>query len=184
MPASDDVNHRRLLLGTRDWQRPDWVEAYYPPDLPSDWRLTYYANDAGCVLLPAATWSASAPDLDEQLEEAPAHLLFFLEAAQDAAAYDVFERRFRGRDAVLIPTETPVPAGLPCWDADPAGGWRDPEGRGLLQRLDLPVYDLKALRRDIEGLPPETSALILEGKAASPGRLAEVRLLVEMLGRG
>jgi hypothetical protein len=179
-----DSNHRRLLLGTRDWQRPGWIERYYPPDIPQEWRLAYYGNDADCVLLPASVWADSAPGIDEQLEEAPEHLLFFLEAAHRSTVYDVFERRFRGRPAVVLEDDSPLPDGIPSWSADPAGGWRDPESRGLLFRLSLAEFDLRALRRDIESLSPEIAVLILEGPAASPAQLGEVRTLIELLGRG
>ena len=43
--GADDHNPaRRLMLGTAGWQRDDWLAGYYPPDLPPDWRLAYYAS--------------------------------------------------------------------------------------------------------------------------------------------
>ena len=179
-----DSNHQRLLLGTREWQRPDWVDRYYPPDMPPEWRLAYYANDADCVLLPEATWADPAPDLDEQLDEAPENLLFFLESAQQPMAYDVFEQRFRDRPAVVLTGNAPLPSDIPRWTADPTGGWRDPESGGVLYRLGLAEFDLRALRRDVESLSPRIAVLILEGVAASPAQLGEVRTLIDLLGRG
>lgn len=172
------------MLGTRDWQRPDWVEHYYPPDMPPEWRLAYYGNEADCVLLSADIWADPAPDLDEQLDEAPEHLLFFLESSPQSAAYALFERRFRERAAVVLAADPPPPDGIPSWPADRAGGWRDPETGGLLLCLSLAEFDLKSLRRDIESLPKETAVLVLEGPAASPERLGEVRTLSELLARG
>lgn len=47
------TSQHRLLLGTRGWDHADWVSAFYPDDLPADWRLAYYANEHRAVLWPA-----------------------------------------------------------------------------------------------------------------------------------
>lgn len=41
----------QVLLGALDWQHPKWKEGYYPDDLPTDWRLSYYANQFQTVLI-------------------------------------------------------------------------------------------------------------------------------------
>lgn len=54
-------------MGALDWMGPDWLASYYPPDLPEDWRLAYYANEyrcAGTAQTPAsvlAQWAAGLP---------------------------------------------------------------------------------------------------------------------------
>lgn len=51
-----------ICLGSRDWDLPGWVGSYYPPDLPTDWRLTYYANDFSLVLVPQGRWVGAGPE--------------------------------------------------------------------------------------------------------------------------
>ena len=105
----------RLLLGTVGWERADWLSDYYPPDLPADWRLAYYANDCGCVLLPADSWSAMDRDLPaESLDEAAGRLLFFLEAPVRGPP-DSHARlsQFATSPAILV-VHGPIPATLCC----------------------------------------------------------------------
>ena len=45
----------QLLIGTRGWDHPHWSGAFYDPELPPEWRLTYYANLLRAVLLPEST---------------------------------------------------------------------------------------------------------------------------------
>jgi hypothetical protein len=44
------------MVAARGWDHPDWCGAFYPDDLPEDWRLAYYGNELSAVLVPAATW--------------------------------------------------------------------------------------------------------------------------------
>ena len=45
----------QLLIGTRGWDHTHWSGAFYDPELPPEWRLTYYANLLRAVLLPEST---------------------------------------------------------------------------------------------------------------------------------
>lgn len=35
----------RILIGSLGWQHDAWQDAFYPEDLPSEWRLGYYSNE-------------------------------------------------------------------------------------------------------------------------------------------
>lgn len=48
-----------MLTGTRGWNYDDWVGAYYPEELPEEWRLAYYCNDYRSVLAPVDHWAIS-----------------------------------------------------------------------------------------------------------------------------
>ena len=45
----------QLLIGTCGWDHGHWCGPFYDPDLPTDWRLTYYANLLRAVLVPELT---------------------------------------------------------------------------------------------------------------------------------
>ena len=62
-----------IEITTRGWDRPDWIGTFYPDDLPEEWRLSYFANVFGTVLVPLdlrrgsdrqvlAGWAADVPD--------------------------------------------------------------------------------------------------------------------------
>jgi hypothetical protein len=64
----------------RDWDRPDWYGAFYPEDLPEDWRLTYFANAFESVLVPAAVWQKAALGrLAQWAGDVPPRFCFYLE---------------------------------------------------------------------------------------------------------
>jgi hypothetical protein len=41
-----------LQIGTHGWNYPAWQGAFYDPDLPPEWRLSWYANHLRAVLVP------------------------------------------------------------------------------------------------------------------------------------
>ena len=69
-----------LDIVTRGWDLPGWAGSFYPPDLPSEWRLSYFANEFPAVLVPAGSWvRATAEQLGEWAEDAPTDFRFYLE---------------------------------------------------------------------------------------------------------
>lgn len=62
-----------LQIAAVGWDHEHWHEDFYPPDLPPDWRLSYYANEFREVLVPASVWLREhTPDL-RQWDEDTAH---------------------------------------------------------------------------------------------------------------
>ena len=176
---------RRLLLGTSDWEREDWLSDYYPPDLPSEWRLAYYANDCGCVLLKAARWAdADTHQLAANLEEAELQPVIFLQLpAQLSSLARANLALFGSRAVLLVDRPEPEFEGLPQWVAQGTATWVDPEGAGRLSLWWLDGVDLRGLRARAEQLPESTAALVLDGPGANPGRVAELRILLELMGK-
>ena len=49
------------LIVNRGWDDLADAANFYPPDLPVVWRLTYFANEHGAVLLPWHAWRDQTP---------------------------------------------------------------------------------------------------------------------------
>lgn len=182
-----DVNAEgRMLLGTVGWERADWLSAYYPADLPREWRLAYYANDCSCVFLPAASWCAVARDLlEEPMQEAPDHLCYFLQAPThgDLGACDNLAL-FAARPAiVLVERIDASQAILPQWVAQGPGVWVDSDSGASLVRWSLDDADLRRLRARAEHLDESVRGVVLDGPAADPGKVPELRTLLELMGK-
>ena len=45
-----------ITLGAAGWDWPEWADAFYPADMPEEWRLTYFNTQFGCVFLAAPLW--------------------------------------------------------------------------------------------------------------------------------
>jgi hypothetical protein len=59
---------------------PGWNATFYPPEMPEDWRLSYYANEFRAVLLPfEALRDSSAQDVRSWGEAARPDFKFALE---------------------------------------------------------------------------------------------------------
>ena len=58
-----------LMVGTFGWDYPAWVGAYYPDDLPDDWRFGYYSNDFRSVLVPSDHFTGTGADISEWAED-------------------------------------------------------------------------------------------------------------------
>ena len=73
---------RLALLGVAGWERPAWSEAFYPSDMPQEWRLSYYNTQFSCVFLAASVWRlADMATLAAWAEDTHEHFLFLLEQA-------------------------------------------------------------------------------------------------------
>lgn len=174
-----------MLLGTLGWERPDWLGGYYPQDLPPDWRLAYYANDCGCVFLPADTWgSADSGWLQEQLHEARGRLVYFLEAARPGPPGGANLALFEPCSAVLL-VDRPSPSrtGLPQWVAQEPGVWVDVDSSDTLLRWSIDSMDMRALRARAEGVGADVRALVLDGAGADPGGVPRLQTMLELMGK-
>ena len=182
-----DVNPpKALLLGTAGWARAAWASDYYPDDLPADWRLGYYANDCDCMLLAEEDWqSIDADEFAEQLEELPSAFRCFVQLPArlkraDAAVID----RLDARHAVLLVDRVdPSFDALPQWPAQADDTWCDPDDGVCVVRWGVDEFDLRGLRQRAESLDARAGALVLDGPQAHPGNIAELRTLLELLGR-
>ncbi|MGB5564256.1 MAG: hypothetical protein WBN02_18285 [Sedimenticolaceae bacterium] len=181
-----DINPgSRLLLGTVGWERPDWLQGYYPDDLPPEWRLAYYANDCGCVVLSAETWALADPErLQDQLHEAQGRLVYFLEAVLPGGPGGANLALFEPYPAVLlVDRPDPLLAGFPQWIDQGPGVWVDVDSPAALLRWSIDSMDMRALRTRAESLGAGVRALVLDGAGADPGGVPRLRALLEMLGR-
>ena len=176
----------RLLLGTVGWQRGDWLSAYDPVDLPAEWRLAYYANDCGCVLLRSDSWlGMNREALQESLDEAEGRLVYFLEAPPrwDSLARDRLSLFAACRAVLLTERPDPIQAQLPQWASQGPGTWVDRDSGAGLLCWSLDSWNMRALRSRVGTLAPDICALVVDGPVASPARVPELRTLLELLGR-
>ena len=182
-----DINPpRALLLGTAGWARPAWAERYFPGDLPADWRLGYYANDCDCVLLSPEDWQSLDTDgLSGQLDDLPQGFRCFVRLPDGLRPVDVaFLRRPGARRLVLLVDRIdPSFAALPQWTRQATDTWCDPQGGLCVVRWVIDEFDLRGLRRRAESLDARAGALVIDGPGADPGQIAELRTLLELLGR-
>ncbi len=156
----------RMIIGALGWDHDHWSGAFYPDDLPQEWRLSYYANEFSGVLIPAAVWGSGDEVLWESwLDDVPEDFLFFLEQPSVSAGLEMMERcgRVLGRQY----------AGSPA------------TGESILTPDD--EFDLRRLRQRLQSLaadaqPGRVPALFLAGRPPDIGRLREVRLLMELAG--
>jgi hypothetical protein len=73
------------FLGVAVWSNPDWQRAFYPSELPEEWRVAYYGNLFSCVWVDSATWTSLTPETAQfWLNETPERFRFVLEAAEGA----------------------------------------------------------------------------------------------------
>ena len=73
----------RAALGAAGWDRPEWSDAFYPADMPEEWRLSYYNNQFDCVFLAAPFWrQAGASAYEAWAADTHDHFLFLLEGAR------------------------------------------------------------------------------------------------------
>jgi len=177
MPAEDTI--RVVRVGCRGWQRTPWSPDYYPGDLPEEWRLAYYANEADCVLLPTDAWAdTDTATLAGWAAEVDARFRFYLEVGDDAPGPGVREALGRRMGGWLGGE-----GGMREVAAPHGRAWAD-ERRALVRLAG--DRDLRAWRREFEDLrawmTPYAEVAFIPGPDVSPRRVRELRTLVELLG--
>lgn len=186
------ANPFTLCFGARDWEHQGWLAAYYPDDLPRDWRLAYYANDLLQVLVPQARWlSVGADAWDEWVDAVTPGFRFFLELETGPVPNQLVAcvRALGGRcgGVVAAPSAGPVDLGCPRYARrtrlTPAEALRpvalvlEPDDLGDLRRQRA-LFEGLAQQFETQGELP----LFLAGPAPSMETLLNAQQLAELLG--
>ena len=155
----------RLIVGARGWDHSAWNGAFYPEDLPEDWRLSYYSNEFRGVLLPESVWQTAGPrEIASWCDDVADGFLFFLQASDPLAAGPQAET-YR----VLFGSH---------WGGVPATA-------GSVMSADE-EWDLRGLRKRLENLMAQPQGVAVPGFfiSGSPpdiDHLREVKMLADML---
>ena len=147
-----------VYLGAAGWQHPVWLDAFYPEDLPEDWRLAFYNTQFRCNYLERAAWAGLAPEIWAQwAQETQESFRFVLElsgsAEIDAAATEAF-----GGRAVLV--DSAQDARLLWFDAS---------------------SDLRALVARVRERVAGNTVYLISRDADLP-RMEQVRTAIELMG--
>ena len=187
----DSQSNPILRFGCCGWDNPGWAASYFPDDLPPEWRLTYYANDAGCVLVPMSEVAGMAGSelAAMAIDELHEGFRFYLDAIAPgppcARAIESLGHRLAavisdrpGAPALATTVLAPTPA--------PDGRAWSHRGHALL-RLDDSGPELRAWRRRFEDLQSwlrsyDEVAVIVQGDRITPCELGELKVVAELLG--
>ena len=171
----------RLLLGFSGWPLV-WPD-YFPEDLPEDWRLAYYSNDADALVLSADELHAiDAEDLEEWCDDLPGYFRFYLkvDALADVSA-EHLEVLGEHLGAFLLPESAVNSMNDRSWVAMADGTW-GVSGQPRMVFLEYEQTDLRSMRELLQKLPKELDALILDRDISDPLSLAELKTLTQLLG--
>jgi uncharacterized protein YecE (DUF72 family) len=83
MTTSAKPHFTSLTLAAYGWSPMDWGKAFYPDDLPKDWRISYYGNEFKTVLLTAQDWMQTAVQASHWQSDLPADFSFYVEITPD-----------------------------------------------------------------------------------------------------
>jgi hypothetical protein len=182
----DEDSIRLWRWGCRDWDDPVLVAGYYPEDLPADWRLSYYANEADCALLPPQRWRrVGANEAAAWAEDVGSRFRFYLEAGDRLPSTDLLGALGERCGGVLVTAPDDVPGTTMAPVAAPEGRAWAADGRTVLCLQDR-GEDLRGWRGRIERLAPwlgqwHEVSVVLEGASANPRRARELRVLAELM---
>jgi len=172
-------------VAPRGWTDLVDAETFYPEDLPSDWRLTYYANAFDGVLLPPGLWlCAGAEQLGQWRADVHDGFHFYLEqpAGPDPSAAAARAVELLRPAALVVPAADDRGAArclIPGADGWQAAGYAStpPQGaRGDLRR----ARDWLEAQAAAEGAPPRLAVL----SQPTSAELDAWRQLLLLLGGG
>jgi hypothetical protein len=142
-----------VRLGAVDWRSPSWTGAFYPSDMPEEWRLAYYSSQFNCVFIDAGTWRRASPsELSQWCDDVHSQFVFLLEG-----------------DEVSTPPEALGHKALMMNKADSRIVWFD--GKSDLKQLSRAVLS--------EG---DESNLYLISRDGDLGQMERVNTMLELMG--
>jgi len=151
----------RCRLGAVGWEHETWAGAFYPEDMPPEWRLSYYNTQFECVLLPYRDWNGrSVKELTAWRADTLERFRFLLEHPPGALSDTDRERmEALGDKAVLL---GPAENERVLWfDAD---------------------SDLRELAERLQTRAARAQTIYLISVDADQAKLAEARTLLDVLG--
>lgn len=150
----------RCNLGAIGWDHDAWSGAFYPEDLPPEWRLSFYNTEFECVYLPYAVWrQAPLETLVQWREDTLERFRFLLEPSHGPASDDdAAHLAALGEKAVLAAMHN-----------GPAILWLEPD------------EDLKQLAQSIQE-QAVMAPLYLISVSSDYAQLEQTRTLLEVLG--
>jgi hypothetical protein len=149
-----------LLIGTRGWLHPAWDGAFYPPELPPEWRFCFYSNRLRSVLVPAELWpQVTRTDVAQWAADSDPLFRFVLELPVDVWATPA------ATVARLVDTLDPIGAQIAGWSlAVPAG--TAPAALDALLALLTPRYPVCV---DLAPSHPPALAEVVDHRGAGRG---------------
>jgi hypothetical protein len=187
MPAATDSGNAVAIVTEGWWGLAD-AAAFYPDDLPDDWRLSYFANEYMAVYLPLQAWQAEPSAVLEGWQaDVHAGFGFFLEwpyAADEAVDTAPI---LRAADALgdglaaLVQWGKDASAPGALWTPPSAGAPSRQIGQALHGSAAL-VQDLRAGARWLGERASRAPATLLLLPSPTSARLADWQRLPMLLG--
>ncbi|HEC20051.1 MAG TPA: DUF72 domain-containing protein [Gammaproteobacteria bacterium] len=85
------TSHTEIIVAARGWSYDNWLDNFYPDDLPEDWQLAYYSNEFRAVVVPARELAAlDALEVERWVEDTPGEFEFYLEVEDLLIDWDAF----------------------------------------------------------------------------------------------
>jgi hypothetical protein len=188
--SAPSPNATWLEFVPRGWEGSAWLSRFYPPDLPPEWRLTYFANEFPAVLVPAGRWLGACDGLAELTAEVPDGFRCYLEVPGAgwvrrpwARAAERLGTRLGGLVVADAVGAADPSVGLPCFllAEQPRPGWAP----ACVAPSDSPG-GLRAQRAWLEALaaraPGQTTLVVVEGAESTPEALRRWWELARLLG--
>mgnify|MGYP006274661851 FL=1 len=171
-----------VTIAAAGWWALADADAYYPHDLPQDWRLGYFANDHPAVYVPASAWQRqTVAGLRAWRDDANQGFRFFLEhpsADNSAAPTPIQAAAALGeRLGGWVRWPGAAPGALLRPTPDASASW----GRAVTCPRAL-VADLRAGARWLREQADAAPATLVILADASSAQLASWRQLQQLLG--
>jgi hypothetical protein len=185
----------QLYMAAYGWSGEAW-SAFYPDDLPREWRLDYYANEYDAVVVPREEWLAAGDErLVQWLGEVPQGFRFYWEFAGSAEAQRLCELYRSLQDSegpagwlqvggMVLP---PATAGelaerAPLARCDASG---ECHGNGLQTICPNRPTDLRQLRRQLDAAAAagtESLLLVVRPSPQAEQELSQLQVLCQLYG--
>ena len=196
-----------LQIGTYGWRHQNWLDSFYPDDLPEDWQLDYFSNAYRVLLVPMSDWlNWQSSDLEEVADSVEAPFYFYLAVEHELDAQQLEQLKAvvseLGESAAgmvawkselveqLKPINLPVTLVsenecLSGWSWQSAG--MTFSGNPLVVLTELPAdgkAQVEILKSFMQSLPPEIGGapLIVGGDSIDMALVANLKTVGELLG--
>ena len=145
------------LIGARGYAHACWRGAFYPDNLPREWRFLFYSHRYPALLMPARAWGSDPARLAAFGEEAPADFRVVLEISEKGLLGNHGAVGKSGTGATLVQTG----ANSSMLSVTPTGVWlTNSDGQVVLLHGFNEVYKLAPYDPAASGFSEDDAAFL------------------------
>lgn len=158
-----------IKIGHYNWEKLHEKGGFYPDDLPSDWRLSFYANEFECAELQISLYSEE--EIEVLCEDLPKDFELVLNTSAQKNCRDI-EKCLQSMEVKILGCNSQFGNDIQLGQT-----------KIIYADKDRSLKEWKLfIEQNIESIDTERLNILLDAQHISCAKASELRVMIEMMG--